>query len=61
MFYNCEKLERINLSNFDTTNAKEYNDLFCLCGNIKEIITNDKSNIDNIKNQIDDALSKEKI
>ena len=37
MFYGCSSLEELNLSNFNTINVTETNDIFSGCSSLKEL------------------------
>ena len=50
MFHNCEELEILDLSNFDTTNVINMDSMFKGCIKLKEIKGINKFNTNNVNN-----------
>ena len=50
MFYKCESLEYLDLSNFDTSNVSDMSLMFKECNNLKEIKGIIKFNTNKVKN-----------
>ena len=53
MFFGCEKLKKLNLSNFNTQNVTNMNNMFNHCRNLekKNFITKDKKILNNFDNK----------
>ena len=54
MFSNCSSLTNLDLSNFNTQNVTDMNDMFCDCGSlkIKNVITKEKSIIKELNTKL---------
>ena len=54
MFYGCESLVNLNLSNFNTQNVTNMSGMFCRCNSLEKnnVITNDNKILNAFNNKI---------